>query len=279
MQVRAPAKINLNLRVLGRNEATGFHDLETWMLPVSLADVLDVHLTDADGIRLACDDPSLEAGPGNLAWRAAEVFLGETALARGVDIRLEKRIPHGAGLGGGSSDAAAVLVALNKLSGEPLDTRALESLAARLGSDIPFFIRGRAALARGRGEVLSPAPLPRPLDLLLLKPPFGIETAWAYRQWSNGDRCPALWTVPQLADGLEVFNDLESPVFAKHLLLPAIKAWLLDHSLVAAAGMSGSGSCLFAILRDPRAADDLAASAKAEFGGTLWTAACRTLSC
>jgi 4-diphosphocytidyl-2-C-methyl-D-erythritol kinase len=276
MQVRAPAKINLNLRVLGRNEATGFHDLETWMVPVSLADDLEIHLTDAPGIRLACSDPTLDAGPGNLAWRAADLLLRETAHPGGAEIRLEKCIPHGAGLGGGSSDAAAVLVALNKLSGDPLDTGALEALAARLGSDIPFFIRGLPAMARGRGEVLSPAPLPRPLDLLLLQPPFGIETAWAYRQWSAVERCPASWTAPQLADGLEIFNDLESPVFAKHLLLPAMKAWLLEHSLVAAAAMSGSGSCLFAILHDPRGADALAASVRAEFGETLWTAACRT---
>ena len=274
MQVRAPAKININLRVLGRRADTGFHDIETWMVPVTLADDLRVDLSDTPGIQLACSNPALDAGSGNLAWRAADLFLHSTAHPGGATIELHKHIPHGAGLGGGSSDAAAVLNALNALTDHPLTPEGLEHLGAQLGSDVPFFIRGTAAIARGRGEVLAPAPA-HPLDLLLLKPPFAVETAWAYRQWSADGSCPAAWTAPQLADGFEVFNDLEAPVFAKHMVLPAMKMWLLEHSLVAAAGMSGSGSCMFAILPDARGADALAAEAKTEFGPTLWTAACR----
>ena len=188
---------------------------------------------------------------------------------------MHKRIPHGAGLGGGSSDAAAVLKALNELCGRPLEATALEKLGAELGSDVPFFIRGEAAMARGRGEILKPCPLPAPLDLLLLKPPFPVPTAWAYAAYADKKFCPAEWTAPQLHDGLEIFNDLERAVFRKYLLLPVIKEWLLEHSLVAAAGMTGSGSCMFAILRDPRGTDQLAAEARAEFGDTLWTADCR----
>ena len=277
MQVAAPAKINLNLRVLGRNDATGYHDIETWMAPVSLADELRVELTEAPGIALTCSDPELDNGSGNLAWKAAELFLRETKSERGACIELHKHIPHGAGLGGGSSDAAAVLKALNAQSGSPLDGAALETLSAHLGSDIPFFIRAKPAMARGRGEILEPRPLPQPLDLLLIKPPFAVETAWAYGQWSDQVSCPPRWTAPQLHDGLEIFNDLERPVFAKYIILAALKEWLLEHSLVAAAAMSGSGSCLFAILRDPRGADQLAADAKGEFGGAFWTASCRTL--
>lgn len=276
MQVCAPAKINLNLRVLGRNEATGFHDIETWMVPVTLADGLRVELTGTPGIQLTCSDPALDAGAGNLAWRAADLFLREAGHPGGAVIELHKTIPHGAGLGGGSSDAAAVLRALNELTGEPLPAPRLAALAAQIGSDVPFFLGGGAAVARGRGELLEPRPLPHALDLLLLKPPFPVETAWAYREWSAGRRCPPEWTAPQLHDGVEVFNDLEGPVFSKHLLLPAIKEWLLGHSLVAAAGMSGSGSCLFALLRDPRGAPQLADESRSEFGETLWTAACRT---
>lgn len=276
MQVLAHAKINLNLRVLGRNEATGFHDIETWMAPVSLADDLRVELTDSPGIQFTCSDPMLEADEDNLAWRAADLFLRESGHEGGASIELHKNIPHGAGLGGGSSDAAAVLVALNELAGSPLPTVRLEEVAAQLGSDVPFFIRGVAAMARGRGEILEPRPLPRDLDLLLLKPPFAVETAWAYRAWSERRRCPESWSAPQLCEGLEISNDLERPVFAKFLLLPAIKQWLLAHSLVAAAAMTGSGSCMFAILHDPRGATQLADEAKAEFGDTLWTAACRT---
>lgn len=277
MQVLAPAKINLSLRILGRDAATGYHDLETCVVPVSLADELRVELTDAPGIALTCSDPELENGAENLAWKAAELFLRETKHEGGAAIELHKHIPHGAGLGGGSSDAAAVLKALNELCECPLYNSALEKLATQLGSDIPFFIRGEAAVARGRGEILEPRPLAQPLDLLLLKPPFPISTAWAYAAYAEKKFCPEGWTTPQLHDGVEIFNDLERAVFRKYVMLPAMKQWLLEHSLVAAAAMTGSGSCLFAILRDPRGADRLASEAKTEFGETLWTATCRTL--
>ena len=276
MQIAASAKINLNLRVLGKNDATSYHDLETWMVPLTLADELRVELTDTPGIQLTCSDPTLDSDSGNLAWRAAGLFLDETNNSRGAKIELHKNIPHGAGLGGGSSDAAAVLAALNQLASLPLTPDRLHHLAAQLGSDIPFFLGTGAALARGRGEILENRPLPCPLDLLLIKPPFAVETAWAYGQWDTAVTVPSRWTAPQLHHGLEICNDLERPVFAKYLILAALKAWLLEHSLVAAAAMTGSGSCLFAILRDPRGASQLAAEIKAEFGDTFWTAACRT---
>jgi len=275
MQIAAPAKINLNLSVLGRNGATGFHDIETWMVPVTLADELRVELRGAPGITLSCSDPELDNGSGNLAWKAADLFLRETKHAGGAAIELHKHVPHGAGLGGGSSDAAAVLKALNEQAGRPLEDAGLEKLGAQLGSDVPFFIRAQAAMARGRGEILQPRLLQQPLDLLLIKPPFGVETVWAYHQWSKKKFCPGAWTAPQTHDGIEIYNELERPVFAKFTILAAVKQWLLEHSLVAAAAMSGSGSCLFAIIRDPRGADQLAAEACEEFGHTFWTAACR----
>ena len=278
MQIAAPAKINLNLRILGRNEATGYHDIETWMVPVTLADELRVELVETPGITLTCSDPDLDSGSDNLAWKAAELFLRETGQHSGAFIELHKHIPHGAGLGGGSSDAAAVFHALNRQIPRPLEAPALEELAAQLGSDIPFFIRGEAAMARGRGEILDSRPLPQPLDLLLLKPPFPVPTAWAYAAYAKKEFCPAEWTAPQLHDGIEIYNNLERAVFRKYLILPVMKQWLLEHSLVAAAAMTGSGSCLFAILRDARGADQLANEAKAEFGRTLWTATCQTVA-
>jgi 4-diphosphocytidyl-2-C-methyl-D-erythritol kinase len=247
------------------------------MAALSLADELEVVLTDTGGINLECTDASLGPAENNLAWRAADLFLRASGIAQGAKIALRKNIPHGAGLGGGSSDAAAVLNALNQLTGSPFSIEKLEEISAQLGSDIPFFIRGRSTIARGRGERLEACPLPQPLELLLLKPLFGIETAWAYRQWNSAGTVPTRWTATQIFDGFEIFNDLERPVFAKYLLLPAMKEWLLDHSLVAAAGMSGSGSTMFAILRDARGAEQLANEAKTSFGETLWTAACRTV--
>lgn len=276
MQIAAPAKINLNLRVLGPNETTGYHDIETWMVPVTLADELRVELREAPGITLTCSDPQLGSGSGNLAWKAADLFLREAGHPGGAAVELHKHIPHGAGLGGGSSDAAAVLKALNGQAGRPFDASRLQKMAAQLGSDVPFFIHSQPAMARGRGEILAPRPLPRPLDLLLIKPPFAVATAWAYRQWSAGTFCPGEWTAPQFHGGMEIFNDLERPVFAKFIVLAAMKKWLLEHSLVAAAAMSGSGSCMLAVLRDARGAEQLASEAKEEFGHTFWTAACRT---
>jgi len=276
MHVRAPAKINLNLRVLGRSATIGYHDIETWMVPLTLADDLRVELTEKPGIALTCSEPELDNGEDNLAWRAADSFLRETGYDGGAFIELHKHLPHGAGLGGGSSDAAAVLNALNAQIPRPLGARALEQLGAQLGSDIPFFIRGEAAMARGRGELLQPHPLPQSLDLLLLKPPFPVPTAWAYANYAKQKFCPPEWTAPQTHEGIEILNDLERAVFRKYIVLPVIKRWLLEHSLVAAAAMTGSGSCLFAILRDARGADQLASEAKSEFGQTLWTAACKT---
>jgi 4-diphosphocytidyl-2-C-methyl-D-erythritol kinase len=276
MQVAAPAKINLNLRVLGKNAATGYHDIESLMVPVTLADELRVEFTSTPGIQLTCSDPELDAGSDNLAWRAAELFLRATKHTGGAAIELHKHIPHGAGLGGGSSDAASVLKALNVQCKNPLDATALEILGAELGSDVPFFVRGQAGIARGRGEILEPHPLDTPLDLLLLKPPFPVPTSWAYQAYAEKRFCPSGWTAPQLHEGLEIFNDLERAVFAKYVLLPAMKQWLLEHSLVAAAAMTGSGSCMFAILRDARGADLLGTEAKEMFGDTLWTKSCRT---
>lgn len=276
MQVRAPAKINLNLRVLGKNPSTGFHDIETWMTPITLADDIRIETTSETGIQLSCGGADLPEDEGNLAWRAADLFRRTTKIPGGVRMELQKNIPHGAGLGGGSSNAAAVLTALNSLHGSPLDDLTLISLAAQLGSDVPFFLLGLAGLATGRGEKLEDKPLIAPLDLFLIKPPFGVETAWAYRQWSSDVKVPAEWIAPQLHGTVEIFNDLERPVFHKFIQLPVMKEWLLKHSLVAAAGMSGSGSCLFAILHDTRGADALAEEVKTFFGPTFWTASCQT---
>jgi len=268
MTVQAHAKVNLVLRVLARR-ADGFHDIETLMVPISLADELDVSIFPGTGIEVQCDDPDVPTDAGNLVWRAAEVFARQTGLTFRTKIELRKRIPHGAGLAGGSSDAAAVLRALDALHHTELGHETLERLAAEIGSDIPFFIRSQPSWCRGRGEILEGAnPLPR-LQLLLLKPAFPVSTAWAYKhRTSNVPR------LPQAVGKLELVNDLEPAVFGKYLLLPTMKTWLLEQHDVRAAMMSGSGSTIFAVLRD--GSNGLDTRAKARFGESLWTCECQT---
>ncbi len=273
MTIQAHAKVNLVLRLVGKR-TDGYHDIETLMVPVTLADELDVEVSAGTGITLACDEDDIPSNPSNLAWRAVEAFARHTSLVFHTRITLRKMIPHGAGLGGGSSDAAAVLKALDALHGTRLGARALETIAADIGSDVPFFIRSRPSWCRGRGERIEGAGAFCPLRILLLKPPFPVSTAWAYSAYSAKPQ--NLQARQQSVHGMELSNDLEGPVFRKFLLLPAIKNWLLRQLEVEAAMMSGSGSTLFAIVSGSTVG--LEQRAREMFGKSLWTCACETLS-
>jgi 4-diphosphocytidyl-2-C-methyl-D-erythritol kinase len=286
MKWLAPAKINLSLRVLGRRE-DGFHEIETRMVPLSLADEIDVELTaisgagDAPGerIQLTCNDPSLPAGPDNLGYRAAQLFLERHDLRdHRVRLVLDKRVPHGAGLGGGSSDAATVLLALNEMSGIRASPDELATLAAELGSDIPFFVYQSAAICRGRGERVEPVPSGDALSLLLLKPPFPVPTPWAYSRWRDARELPGVSYAPQETRWGVLVNDLERPVFEKYLVLAEVKMWLLDQPEVAAALLSGSGSTMLAVLRGQPAAGQAVAARAGERFGEWWNCVCTTES-
>jgi len=268
MTIQARAKVNLVLRVLGKRQ-DGFHEIETLMVPISLADDVEVEVSVGSGITLACDEPGVPADQTNLAWRAVEVFARQTGLAFRTHLVLRKKIPHGAGLGGGSSDAAAVLRALDVLLETRLGEQRLQALAADIGSDTPFFIRSRPSWCRGRGEVMADAGLLPPTRLLLLKPPFPVSTAWAYQE-----RTSYVPPRPQELGKIELANDLEGPVFHKFLLLPDIKSWLIAQPEVTAAMMSGSGSTLFAVLRGDAA--PVTCRARKRFGKSLWAAECET---
>lgn len=278
MKWLAPAKINLSLRVLDRR-ADGFHEIETLMVPLDLADELEVTLdTEAEpgGIVLGCSDPSLPTGDGNLAYRAAALFRNRFGGAMpGVRIQLTKRVPHGAGLGGGSSDAATVLFALNALCQAGLSTADLAALAAGLGSDVPFFVYRSAAMCRGRGEQVTPVDFAPRLPLLLIKPLFSIPTPWAYKSWLDSREFPGLPYAPQVFPWGELVNDLERPVYEKYLVLGEMKRWLLEQQEVNGALMSGSGSTMVAMLRGLDLADELAATVRQRFG-EVWTCACAT---
>jgi 4-diphosphocytidyl-2-C-methyl-D-erythritol kinase len=276
MQLRAPAKINLSFKILGRR-ADGFHEIETLMAPVSLYDLLTITRTGAAGrIDFACDDPSLPSGDDNLVVKAARLFLQAIESEMGLRIELEKKIPHGAGLGGGSSDAASILLGLNELCGASLSDDQLVQLAAQLGSDVPFFIFRSGAQCGGRGELVTPVTLSISLPLLLLKPVFRVPTPWAYGRWQDSKELPGARYSPQVFGSVSFVNDLERPVFEKHIFLARMKMWLLERAEVGAAMMSGSGSTLFAVLREGADAEVLAVRAKAELDPQLWTFACET---
>ncbi len=269
-EVFAPAKINLSLRVLRRRE-DGFHEIDTIMAPLSLADRLLLEPMPGCGIRFSCDDPTIPAGDDNLAVRAVTAFREATGWSEGVRVRLEKRIPHGAGLGGGSSDAAAVLCALNAHIGNALPESRLREIAAGLGSDVPFFLLHGPGRCRGRGEILEPAPPLPALRVLLVKLPFGVPTAWAYRQWAASKEIPGVDYGPQKFSWGGMVNDLERPVFEKYIVLAALRQWLRVQPESDGTLLSGSGSTVFALLRREVCGETLADRVKSQFGAHCWT--------
>jgi 4-diphosphocytidyl-2-C-methyl-D-erythritol kinase len=277
MQVFAPAKINLSLEVLGRRD-DGFHEIETLIAPISLCDELNIDKDDAkEGIEFRCDDSSVPQGNDNLAVRAAKTFLESANLKRGVTIELKKNIPHGAGLGGGSSDAASTLLALNELFKTNLPREALAKIGETIGSDVPFLIFQSAAICRGRGELVTPLKFYEQLSILLLKPAFAVPTEWAYSRWKDSREIPGVpYAAQQFADQIFI-NDLERPVFEKFVFLAQLKMWLLRQPEVGAALMSGSGSTVFGVMRPNADADLLATRAKSELDAELWTCVCETI--
>jgi 4-diphosphocytidyl-2-C-methyl-D-erythritol kinase len=277
MQVLAPAKINLSLKILGRR-GDGFHEIETLIAPISLYDEIRIEKSDAkEGIEFHCDDASVPQGDDNLIVRAAESFFAATKLKPAVCVELQKKIPHGAGLGGGSSDAASTLLALNELFETNLPREALSKIAETIGSDIPFFIFQSAALCNGRGELVTALKLRQSLSLLLLKPGFAVSTSWAYHHWQDSREIPTVSYAAQEFGGQTFVNDLERPAFEKFVFLAQLKMWLLKQPEVGAALMSGSGSATFAVLREDAEADHITERAKAELDPELWTCACETI--
>jgi 4-diphosphocytidyl-2-C-methyl-D-erythritol kinase len=280
----SPCKVNLLLNILGKRP-DGFHELETVFYPVRFCDRL-AFSRGATGIQLTCNDPALPVDSRNLVHRAAESFLREAGIAQGVRIHLEKRIPLAAGLGGGSGNAATTLMALNQLFGAPLATGRLHALAAVLGSDIPFFLQSRPALATGRGEQLIPCdsfPALGGAYILLIHPGFGISTAWAYQ---NLGRFPTalhgrpgrarkllelLQTGELAAAGAEFYNSLEAPALEKYPLLALYQEFLRAHGATTAL-MSGSGSTTFALAAARTDAEHLLEKFQGKFGSTAWTA-------
>ena len=228
----AQAKLNLSLAITGRR-ADGFHELVSVVAPIALADSLTLDVGRPLG--LTCDDPALPVDGTNLVLKAAAAYARRRPAAPTGHFHLTKRVPHGAGLGGGSADAAAALRLLDRASGDPLGPEALEALAAEVGSDCPFFVRGQTAVMRGRGERLEILPAAARAALagrkvVLVKPPFGVPTpeaygllakAGKYRPAPQAEAELAAWLAIPTADPVKLGNDLAAPVFSKYLALPA----------------------------------------------------------
>lgn len=274
----APAKVNLHLRIEGRRD-DGFHELETAIVPLDLTDSLTfepVPATNKSQVELTCSDPRIACDETNLVRRALTAFREVTGFPLpAMRIHLEKNIPSGAGLGGGSSNAAAALKAANHLNGNRLEVDDLTDIAARVGSDVPFFLFDAPAWCRGRGEIVDPASFSdrvSSLPMLLIKPPFAVATPWAYRSYANGATLSGFPREPQRTTGLdlELINDLEPPVFGKFITLASLRTWLRDRPEVNAALMSGSGSTVFAVLNDLKDATTLIENLRQNFGGSYW---------
>lgn len=255
----SPAKINLFLAITDRR-ADGFHNLVSLVAPLTWGDAL--HVEPAEMISLTCDDPALPNDDRNLVVKAANAFVAETGWKGGARLRLEKRIPVGAGLGGGSSNAAVTLCALNQLAGEPLSPTRLAEVAARVGSDCPLFLTGKPSVMRGRGERIeivpdSAAQRLSGRELLIFKPAFGVSTAWAYgamaanapRDYLPADQADARinpWLNGREPAEALLFNNMESVAFRKFPALPVLLERLRELGL--SPRMSGSGSACFAFL-------------------------------
>ena len=268
----APAKINLSLRVLGKR-ADGFHEIESLMVPLSSATLGDVlHFDKADSYSLHCDVPGVPLDETNLITMAVREFERVSGKPCHWKITLEKNIPHGAGLGGGSSDAATTLLALNDLESGGFSDDQLADMGACFGSDVPFFIYQQACMVKGRGELVAPVHRPEISGqrVLLLKPSFGVSTPDAYRHCLDAKGVPGVDYSPQKMPWGEIINELEKPVFYKHRFLAEMKLWLLDQVEIEAAMMSGSGSTMMAFISDADGSDELLARARRELDPTLW---------
>ncbi len=273
--ISAPAKINLGLVVTGRR-SDGFHDLISVFQTVSWSDELE--FTEADDLSLSCSDSSLPVGSDNLVWRAADLVRERFGIQSGAHIHLHKSIPWGAGLGGGSSDAAATLRGLAKLWRIEADESVWLDLCAELGSDVPFFLRGGTAVVTGRGEYVEPLPITRdssPLAFVVAVPPVTVSTPWAFRALAShfAGKYPdareyrehvkafrdGTLTLRAFCERLNGWNTFQSVVEAHHPEIVDVRHRLSDTGALVAL-MSGSGSAVFGVFESATDADRALAS-------------------
>ena len=264
LHLKAPAKVNYRLDVL-RRRPDGYHDLRMIMQRIDLCDEVVITLVDKPGIRVTCGRKGVPDGPGNIAWQAADALLQKSGRQAGIDISISKNIPVAAGLGGGSSDAATVLMGVNELLGLQLSDEQLMEIGVKLGADVPFFIFKRCALAEGIGECLTPVAQIPAAWLVLVNPNIHVSTPWVYKNLqlttSNATNIiPLLYN--SIGDICAVLaNDLESVTIDRFPLIGEIKKRLLAAGACGSL-MSGSGPTVFGLFdnegRARQAAQELA---------------------
>lgn len=277
--VPAPAKINLALDIKGNRE-DGFHEIETIMQSVSLCDYVEIR-KNRGGINVHASIKGLPQGPANIAYRAAEMIIQYSGLSTGVDIRIEKKIPVAGGLAGGSSDAAAVLKGINILFGLNIDDTVLLDMAAELGSDVPFCLRGGTVFASGRGEILRELPDLKRVDLVIVNPGIEISTAWVYQEYDRlceKRELPVRELLALIEDKAEIkwnegwANVLEDAVLPYYQDIARIKENLkkMGASFVL---MTGSGPTVFAVAETQKAVERIKNNwpEKKDFVTTAWT--------
>ncbi len=269
--IKAPAKINLSLDITGVRE-DGYHFLKTVMQAVTLFDMVTVARTDAPGIMLSCSRPDIPCDETNIAYKAAAAFFSYMGIqSYSVSIHIKKKIPVQAGLGGGSTDGAAVITALDRLYETHLKPERLQEIGLTVGADIPFCITGGMALAEGIGEILTPIPGRLDAQLVICKPPVGVSTAAAYRKFDEaGAVCPPLTeslVAALIAGDLKGASDCMSNAFEKLLSLPEvdrIERRMQEHGALTAV-MSGSGSAVYGIFDSRLKAEKCLLSLKEEY--------------
>jgi 4-diphosphocytidyl-2-C-methyl-D-erythritol kinase len=260
MRVQAPAKLNVRLKVTGLR-TDGYHELVSIMIPVSLFDSLDVTVADHGGVKLTCRGFSVPEDESNLVVRAAASFMAGADIEKGLDLRLTKRIPVAAGMGGGSSDAAATLLALNAIWEGAVSPQALHDLGSRIGADVPFFLYGKPALARGIGDILDPIGEWPEWFYVIVAPPVQISTAWVYgnfqlkkltRDESDYIKVNLGHHTVHISEILE--NDLETVTSASFPIIDTIKRALIEAGAEGAL-MTGSGPSVFGVFRSLKRAE------------------------
>ncbi len=256
----ASAKLNLYLDITG-TRTDGYHLLETVMQSITLSDILTVDVSEGSGISVSCDNPSVPCGEKNIAYKAAKAYLEAAEPEKCVKIHIQKRIPSGAGMGGGSSDAAAVLAVLDKAFGSPVDEKRLYEIAAKIGADVPFCLKGGTRLCTGIGEIMEEAPEVRDCCFLVVMPDYTCPTWEAYKKYDHNP-------IPPRNMLSEFVKSIESGVFPKKMYnafevlyadsrIDGIKSRLMSAGAEGAL-LTGSGAAVFGVFKDEAKAAEAA---------------------